>query len=109
MISKDKVKGYAEGVPEVKSMVTVNAVHLIHRSYSWIRLKKAVVWWLKYKEWLLTCCRKRKQLTATPGQSDPRIQQQCSGIKEEMHTFKRTYIQRGLTLEDIDKAELSII
>lgn len=94
--------------PEVKKSAAINAVqigedpttHLIHYYSSWIRLKKAVAWWLKYKEWLLSCSRKRKQITAN---------QSGESMEQAMCTFKTTAVLRGLTVEDMEKAELAII
>ncbi|XP_029987482.1 uncharacterized protein LOC115417609 [Sphaeramia orbicularis] len=81
-LNPEPVSPLSQDDPEVKKSAVINAVqigedsttHLIHYSSSWIQLKKAVAWWLKYKEWLLSCSRKRKQLTAS--QSEVSMEQQ---------------------------------
>ena len=88
--------------PEVKKSALVNAVQtgedpttqLIHHYSSWIRLKKTAGWWLKYKEWLWSCNRKRKRLTAN--QSEESMQQQKM-IKQERCTFKSVAVLGALT------------
>ena len=113
-VNPEPVSHLPQDDPEVKKTAVVNAVqaeedpttHLIHHYSSWIRLKKAVAWWLKYKEWLSSCIRKRKRLIAN--QSEESMQQQRM-MEQERCTFKGAAVLGAPTVEDIDKAELAII
>ena len=113
-VNPEPVSHLPQDDPEVKKTAVVNAVqaeedpttYLIHHYSSWIRLKKAVAWWLKYKEWLWSCIRKRKRLIAN--QSEESMQQKRM-MEQEMCTFKGAAVLSAPTVEDIDKAELAII
>lgn len=68
-VNPDPESHLSQDDSEVKKSAAVNAVqtgedpttHLIHHYSSWKQLKKAVAWWLKYKEWLWSCSRKKKK------------------------------------------------
>ncbi|KAK7878865.1 hypothetical protein WMY93_034256, partial [Mugilogobius chulae] len=105
----ESVEHLSQDDPELKKIVTVNAVqaeedpmtHLVHHYSSWFRLKKAVAWWLRYMEWLWLCSKRRKELST---QNQLRL-----NMDQEMSVFKRKLVQRALTVENIDKAEMTII
>ncbi|KAK7930431.1 hypothetical protein WMY93_006826 [Mugilogobius chulae] len=105
----ESVEHLSQDDPELKKIVTVNAVqaeedpttHLVHHYSSWFRLKKAVAWWLKYMEWLWSCSKRRKELSTQ--------NQLHLNMDQEMSMFKRKAVQRALTVENIDKAEMTII
>lgn len=113
-MNPEPVSHLSQDDPEVKKRALVNVVQtgedpttqLVHHYSSWIRLKKAVAWWLKYKEWLWSCNRERKGLTAN--QSEDSIKQQKT-MEQERCTFKSAAVLGAPTVEDIDKAELAII
>ena len=113
-VSPQNVSQLSPEDPEIKRATAVNAIHiqeeqvskLFHYFSTWMRLKKAVAWILTFKDWLLSCAAKRKQIIAVRAQS--RIIQKSS-VEEEMKRFKKTIVIQTLTVEQLEKAELAIV
>lgn len=60
-----------------------------------------MAWWLRYKKWLLSCSKKRKELKASYAQS--------KRLEEEMKKFKGFFVPSILTGEDLNEAELPVV
>lgn len=105
--------------PEVKKAVTANAVQareevdavarMISYFSSWTGLKRSVAWMLRFKNWILACCQKRKQLSTELAQSDLDVTQQGHSLEKDMDAFKRGTVPSWLSVEELEKAELEII
>lgn len=103
--------------PEVKRVAAINLLqvkedpvtYLIQYFSSWTRLKKSVAWYLRIKEWLIFCVKKRRNLHLAVAQLDINEEKKRSSVDDEINLFKRTTMYRSLTKEDVDRAELAII
>ncbi|KAI9999388.1 hypothetical protein NQD34_018259 [Periophthalmus magnuspinnatus] len=103
--------------PEVKKIVTVNAVQtkeepvsrLVQYFSTWTRLKKSVAWILKFKEWLRSCMKERRELKLSLEHSNLTKEQQERTVEVEMQGYKRTKMAFSLDVEDLLKAELAIV
>lgn len=96
--------------PEVKKGVLVHATtvestdamqQLIQYFSSWIRLKKAVAWFIRLKQILVNLSRKRKELKGL-----------CSDeqqLNKEMLSYKKSLKHTYLTVDNLQKAEIAII
>ncbi len=96
---------------EVKKELKVNAVvlqngqnatsQLLHYLSEWKRLKVAVAWVLKLRKLLLELSRKRKELSLE--------QIDSFSVNAKLREFKASLGRQSLIVEDIYKAEISII
>ncbi len=96
---------------EVKKELKVNAVvlqngqnatsQLLHYFSEWKRLKVAVAWVLKLRKLLLELSRKRKELSLE--------QIDSVAVDAKLQEFKASLGRQSLIVEDIYKAEISII
>ena len=104
------------GDPEVKVSIAVNALHssedmdatthLTHHFSSWTHLKRAVAWFIRLKNLLLS--QRRKWSDTAPTQSDSREQQRPLSERKDGDVKDRAL--RGLlTLDELIKAEKEII
>lgn len=118
-VNPEDVQQLPSDDPEVKKAAAVNAVQaseeidaltrMISYFSSWTGLKRPVAWMLRFKNWLLACCQKRKQLTTELAQSDLDVIQQGCSVKKNMEAFKRENGSSCLSVEELEKAELGII
>lgn len=103
--------------PELKGIAVVNAVqpeeqpvsYLIHYFSTWTRLKTSVAWMLKFKDWLLSCVRKRRELHSDLVQSGLTCQQWKASEDKEIEKFIKTSVVCSLSVEDLEAAEMAII
>ena len=100
--------------PEVKKKTTVLTTvtsfetptdHLISFFSDWLRLLKAVAWYLKVKHVLMLIIRKRKEFSS--GHITTRSSSQ--NVKVELDAFRTTLGGQFLTVKDISQAERSVI
>lgn len=113
-VNKEDVNYLSPEDPEVKNVAATNVTqlkedpvtYLIKYFSSWTRLKKSVAWFLRIKDWLMSCLKETRHFHQTVVQSDNNAQQ-SSSVAEEIDYFKRT--SSKLTVEDLDRAELAII
>lgn len=97
--------------PEVKKGVLVNVItaeertdamqQVIQYFSSWIRLKKAVAWFTRLKQTLVTLWRKRKELK--------RLYNNEQQLNKDMLSYKKSLKHTYLTVDDLQKAEIAII
>ncbi|KAK0138081.1 hypothetical protein N1851_025745 [Merluccius polli] len=102
-----------------KKAATVNAVQaseeadavtrMTHHFSSWVHLRKAVAWILRFKTWLSSLCQKRRQQNRALAQSDMDVEQQRCSLEKDMETFKRKMASSCPSVEELEKSELEII
>lgn len=105
--------------PELKKAAAVNATQvaeeddavtrMIHYFSSWTGLKKSVAWILRFKCFILACCRKRKQLYRDLSKSNLDVGQQRCSVEKDLNIFKRRMASTQLTVDELEKAELEIL
>lgn len=105
--------------PEIKRSALVNMIEVNKNSdpisylfdyfSSWIRLKKAVAWFLRLRQILMDRSKERKRLQNSLVCSDTDSYQQEMIINQEMQKFEPTVRKNFLSLEELEKAEMEII
>lgn len=80
---------------------------LVNHFSSWMKVKQAVAWFMKFKALLQSLCQRRKELCAAVKEISSKSNQQL--IQNQMKSFKESYKTTHISLEDLDKAEQSII
>ncbi|XP_034530056.1 uncharacterized protein LOC117805434 [Notolabrus celidotus] len=105
--------------PEVKTVVSVNAIQadeqtgLVMRFIcyfsSWIKLKRMVCWLLRFKTLLLALSQRRKQLRAAFAQSGLSERQLEERLNEKMQMVKAQAAKGPLSVEEFHNAEIAIV
>ncbi|KAK7877121.1 hypothetical protein WMY93_032173 [Mugilogobius chulae] len=103
--------------PEIKA-VMVNMVQveqaspmekLINYFSTWLSLKRAVGWLVKFKNLLFSLVQHRRQLKETLVAADMSIEQLESEVQVQMKSFKAQVSKDLLSVEDMDAAEKVIV
>ncbi|KAL0153188.1 hypothetical protein M9458_051515 [Cirrhinus mrigala] len=90
-----------------KSVDTVNL--LINYYSNWHQLKRAVAWFLRFKEVLLSKQKKRKELKDAVPQSESNAGKCNTLLNQKMQKHKEVWWSNALTLDELERAESELI